>query len=228
MDKAARMKLKKSYEGADLLMFHSKRNDPGKFKRFRSILACRWSDVTKEAGIKETACILGAFYGIRKSYYEHINGFHGHKVWGCLEPMISLKVWLTGGRCLCDKDILVFHIFSRRGRHRISKTHILYNKLLTAHLLFDDELLDRLINFVRDERDFGEAMAMVKKDIKALRDEMKPILVRKLNELEDRVFIDTSDKTLTNNEIKATKRYKKMAFQKDKTLNAGDKTPTKK
>lgn len=139
--------------GARLLPFHNKQTDPAKTPGFRSILASQWLPFNhKETGVIVVPVVLGALYGIKKSWYQHIDGFAGHKVWGTLEPYISLKSWLFGGNCLCDKNVEVGHIFNRNPNHGIPQAAVYYNKIWTASVLFDTKISGELISYLPKTR----------------------------------------------------------------------------
>jgi glycosyltransferase involved in cell wall biosynthesis len=95
-------------------------------------------------------CILGAAYGVKKSWYNYIDGFWGHRKWGSLEPYISLKSWLFGGSCMTAPHIETGHIFNEtQGRHGTGFENLAYNSMLVAWLLFDDKDRDWLIRHLK-------------------------------------------------------------------------------
>lgn len=109
----------------------------------------------------EVACILGAAYGVTKSWYNHIDGWWGHRKWGTLEPYISLKCWLFGGSCLTAPHIETGHIFKSQGAHGTGYKYIAYNSMLTAWLLFDRDDREWLIRHLRNHDWVLEAKAMI-------------------------------------------------------------------
>lgn len=98
-------------------------------------------------GMVEIPCILGAFYGTTKKWYQHLDGFWGHKKWGSLEAYISLKSHLFGGRCYVTSDVITGHYFKADGTHKTPIEHVHYNKLLIAWLLFNDEDREKLLSW---------------------------------------------------------------------------------
>lgn len=133
---------------ATILFYHDHISHPKKPKNFRNILEAQWIRKTDETSMFEVPCVLGAAYGVSKEWYNYIDGWWGHLSWGSLEPYISLKSWLMGGSCLCDPSIETAHIFKRSGTHGTQLSHLMYNKLLLAHLLMPDTLRDNLISFL--------------------------------------------------------------------------------
>ena len=147
MDFEVRRKVLRCY-GATIIFFHDKKSNPKKEESFRGILEAQWRPIDKE--IKdmsyELPCILGACYGVKKDWYQYIDGFWGHRQWGTLEPYISLKSWLFGGSCRVAPHIETAHIFKKDGTHAILQDNLLYNKMMIATLLFNDS--KRLIDFL--------------------------------------------------------------------------------
>ena len=146
-------RLKQKLNGATILVYHDSKSNPGAVPdNFRGILDAKWLPANnKETQPYEIPCVLGAFYGVKKSWYNYIEGWAGHKIWGGLEPMISLKSWLFGGSCIMVPDVEIAHIFRKKheGR-RLPLGVVNYNKILTALLLFQADS-PRVVNFLPSE-----------------------------------------------------------------------------
>jgi len=130
---------------------------------FRNILEAKWIE-RQEGSVCDLPCILGAFYGVTKDWYNHIKGYRGHRYWGTLEPYISIKSWFAGGNCKIANDIEVAHIFKQRPSHVTMQHDLLYNKILACEVLFDREIRTKLINFLGDNEHIQRAKRMVLKD----------------------------------------------------------------
>ena len=176
------------YNGARILFRQSNKDMPDMPDDFRTILNAQWLDrqiyslfasETDNKGFKEhlkrvnnidykenesyeVPCILGAFYGVRKRWYQYIDGFWGHKQWGTLEPYISLKSWMFGGNCLTAPHIETAHIFKENGTHDTPFASIIYNKLLVANLLFYKYEREMLINHLPSHDYVDKAKNMIK------------------------------------------------------------------
>lgn len=158
------------YNGATILMAYGKED--------WNILKAEWlprenrllkkgpelaQEILKPYGVKysdtesyEIPCILGAAYGVKKSWYNYIDGFWGHRKWGTLEPYISLKSWLFGGNCLTAPHIETAHIFNdTQGRHGTGVANLAYNSMLVAYLLFEGEDADWLVRHIM--RKYGKS-----------------------------------------------------------------------
>jgi len=125
----------------------------------------------------EIPCVLGAFYWTTKEFYNKIGGFdtlpnnhyRGQQRWGSLEPYLSLKVWLAGGSCVLYPNIEAGHVFARvtiynqwakGGR---SAQWMFWNRLFMLEtMIFDEELKQKLYNFMHPELNFGVAQKMIK------------------------------------------------------------------
>lgn len=125
----------------------------------------------------EVPCILGAAYGVKKYWYNYIDGFWGHIKWGSLEPYISLKSWLFGGNCLTAPHIETGHIFNdTQGRHGTGYVPLAYNSMLVAWLLFDEEDRKWLIRHLRFHDWVIEAMKMINRDMPKIEEKRKEYL----------------------------------------------------
>jgi hypothetical protein len=130
----------------------------------REFLPLRRPDYVAPTESYEVPCILGAAYGTTKTWYQYIDGFWGHRFWGTLEPLISLKCWFMGGRCLVAPHIETAHIFNEVGIHADQYQYGLYksyNRILTSWLIFPDEMRESLINWLPDNDFVNEAVGMI-------------------------------------------------------------------
>ena len=133
------------YSGAAILIFHDSKSNPKKKPNFRGLHQSKWLPY-KGGDSYEIPCILGACYGTTKQWYQHVDGFWGHMLWGHLEPLISYKSYLFGGSCRVAPKAEVGHIFKAQGTHGTAQEALVYNQILISKLLFDDS--QRLINFL--------------------------------------------------------------------------------
>ena len=187
------------YNGATILMLHGHNDTPDQPQDFQSILNAQWMPreylplrrpgVVDRTDSYEIPCILGAAYGVTKKWYNHIDGFWGHKKWGTLEPYISLKSYLFGGNCLTAPHIETAHIFKVKGTHNTGLEFVAYNKLLTSWLLFSVPDKDRLINHLK-EHDYvlrgKELIAENLQDILKKRDEYRKKTVFSIKQIVDK------------------------------------------
>ncbi len=156
-------------QGANLLVFHDHKTHPKKPENFRNIFEGQWrkSLNVKQSDIDsfEIQCLMGAAYGVTKDWYNYIDGFAGHKLWGTLEPYISLKSWLFGGTIRLAPRIETGHIFKREGTHKTPLAALIYNKIFVATVLFEDADTERLVKFLGNNNTVITAKQMVDNNI---------------------------------------------------------------
>lgn len=106
-------------------------------------LSVEWifCDIWPNKNIIDIPCVLGASYACEKTYWQYLRGLSGLKSYGMDEQMISLKVWLEGGRCRLLKDLSFGHIFrsSETVPYKIDSIDFLYNKLYIIELLIGEQ-----------------------------------------------------------------------------------------
>jgi glycosyltransferase involved in cell wall biosynthesis len=151
---------------------------------YSDILQCRWIKEKRDDKPYCVPSVLGAAYIVRRDWYLHIGGWGwldeglsfsreerkwmGHKKWGGLEPMISLKSWFAGGDCMVDPGWETGHIFGR-GNH-IKKTRARrmdmywFNKLYSAHTLFSSEEASILDNHLPHGRNQNTARTIISRN----------------------------------------------------------------
>ena len=111
----------------------------------------------------EIPCLMGAFYFTTKKFYDKIHGwdteesvrYQGHQGWGSLEPYISLKTKIYGGKLRVYPDFEVGHIFGRVTGENISRSvredlHW-FNRLFMVHTMTDSPLKEELLAFPHPE-----------------------------------------------------------------------------
>lgn len=169
--------------GATILMFHDKKSNPKKTDTFRGILEAQWLPSKASQEGYEIPCLLGAFYGVKKSWFEYCDGWAGHRKWGTLEPMISLKSWMFGGSCRMAPGVETGHIFKKQGTHGTPQDVLIYNKMLVATMLIEDDkrFIDFLGSNVVVER--GRQMYF----------EIYPWIIEKRNEYKDKIVLSLKD-----------------------------------
>lgn len=120
-------------------------NDP----KFSRILQAKWNYREPEGEeFAEIGCLLGAFYWMHKEDYEKINGWNGHRMWGNLEPFLSIKARAHGMKIMVDKKLEAAHYYGRSVSARRQDLWY-YNMLFMAHTMFSDALRDDLVEYLR-------------------------------------------------------------------------------
>ncbi len=114
-----------------------------------TLLATRWINEAPLANRSEIPCLLGAFYFTTKSWYNHIGGFDDmHRFWGCLEPWISIKTWLSGGSIHVLSDLETGHVFNKYGDGSSMNGRggmAWYNKFFVAYTQLPEDMIGKLV-----------------------------------------------------------------------------------
>lgn len=139
------------------------------------LLSSIWNSKEQKTGenVEEIPCVLGATYACSKKYWKYIKGLEGLRYYGCDEAFMSLKVWLTGGKCKLIKDITVGHIYRTRAPYRIDDNDTVYNKLLIAELLFPDTIKKNI--FTRFKQSSLEKFVYASSLLKENKDRIKEL-----------------------------------------------------
>lgn len=89
----------------------------------------------------EIPCVLGAGYACNKQYWNSIHGLKGLRNYGLDEQFISLKVWLSGGRCKLVNNVTFGHVYRQIAPYHIDSVDIIYNKLFIAKTLLPNDYI---------------------------------------------------------------------------------------
>jgi len=142
---------------------------------YKDILEAKWQSKQSDEPY-EIPCVYGAFYWLTKEFYQKMHGWDtvegeewkGHKYWGCLEPAISLKAKVYGGRGVLYPDFRVGHIFGRIDdifKVRSVRTDLKYwNALWVAHTMLDDAFRDEVLAFPKQCLNLSQAQGYIKKN----------------------------------------------------------------
>lgn len=206
--------------GADLLFRVDKDDLPqDSLKRqsavFADILQAKWTDGREVDSSYDIPCILGAAYVTTREWYTKIGGwgwiknidslsreeskYAGFRRWGGLEPMISLKTWLSGGKCQINPGWTTYHVFDRK--EHVTKTRgtqedkYYFNKLFIAHTLFEKRQTDMLDGHLLDKKNENTARHIIRKNKKSIsleREWMSKIQIHDYTFFEDKFGYDLS------------------------------------
>lgn len=104
-----------------------------------SVLDATWNYTEKciNEDFEEIPCVLGAAYAASREYWTFLKGLSGLYGYGCDEAYISMKVWLSGGRCLLAKNVIIGHLYRDAFPYTVRKNHYLYNQLFITYVLCD-------------------------------------------------------------------------------------------
>ncbi|UCH92605.1 MAG: glycosyltransferase [Candidatus Aminicenantes bacterium] len=149
------------YVGCGLKLFLTQKDNPSRPGNYRNIIESKWAE-ERDGKIYQVPCLMGANYFFKKAWYQKLHGFRGLKTWGNSEPFLSLKSWLAGGDVRIIKDIEIGHLYRKKNPNPVLREHIIYNKAVTAKILFTPDLAGELINFLEDNPGFDKAKEQLK------------------------------------------------------------------
>lgn len=85
----------------------------------------------------EIPCCLGAAYSTSKELWYKLGGLNGLIKYGLDEPLISLKVWLSGGKVLLMNDWGVGHLYRGKSPYNVPLSFLDQNQIYLIHLFTD-------------------------------------------------------------------------------------------
>jgi len=171
--------------GADLLFYVTEEDLPKESALrdrkggYTALFKAKWLDGKQSDDPYEIPCALGAFYFTSRAYYNALGGFdtvkgnryQGHRVWGSLEPYLSLKSWLVGGGCTLYPKIEAGHVFARINQHnRLKKggrgaDWMFWNQLFILEtMILNQSLHNRLEDFLHPELNLGVARQWIRRN----------------------------------------------------------------
>lgn len=171
-----------SYHGCDLKLFVTQKDNPRKPPGFRNIIESTWAE--KRYGKSyPLPCLMGSNYFFKKAWYMHLHGFQGLKTWGNAEPFLSLKSWLAGGDTRITKDIEIGHLYRRKNPNPVPREHIIYNKIVTAVILFTPQFAAELVDFLGDRSPVLKAKEILRTNASSIEAERRYFAeIKKLSE----------------------------------------------
>lgn len=111
------------------------------FEDYEQLAVC-WNSYpsSTDKKIVQVPCVLGAAYATNKNYWQYLKGLYGLRGYGYDEQLISMKVWLSGGRCIWLKDVLTGHLYRDVFPYEVNNVDYIFNKLYIAELFLPMEL----------------------------------------------------------------------------------------
>lgn len=166
------------YYGADLVWKYAGYNEKYVSKILRTdghytqIIKGQWRKTKDGEEPYEVPCLLGAFYACSKEFYTRIGGFdtvkgelwQGHKKWGHLEPMLSLKARVYGGNTMIVPSVEVGHIFNRAVDGVRSKDYQIWNSLWIAETMLTERCRVELYSFLKAEHNLSVAQKWIQQN----------------------------------------------------------------
>lgn len=169
------------YFGATLLLSNK---NPSKDRPATEILEPKWLN-KQGSGEYEIPCILGANYFFTKKRFDYIHGLKGLKMWGTSEPFLSLKNWLSGGKCKITTNFEIGHKFRNNAPYSTPVWNLIYNKVFLCKTILPEEYQLKLINSFKKDSIFKMAIEEIEKEalfVKTEREYYKSIFTKSFEE----------------------------------------------
>ena len=106
-----------------------------------------------EDNIIPVPLLLGADYMMSVEFWNKIHGLEGLLSWGQDETLLSLKVWLSGGKVLLIKDMIFGHIYRQQRPYKANSVEMNSNYIYTNYL------------FSRNEQEYNDLNYMYEKHL---------------------------------------------------------------
>jgi len=155
------------YYAAHILFHVTEKNNRKPALPFREYLEGKWNNWPRQrrldCNIEQVGCLMGAFYGCHRDWFLKIRGFEGHKTWGTLEPLLSLRSYVAGGDCIIDGKTVVGHIFKAASSKKPIRD-LIYNKLLVASTLLPKDMEKTVYEWAATLKHGRDAIKMIKED----------------------------------------------------------------
>jgi GT2 family glycosyltransferase len=104
----------------------------------------------------------GCCLAMRRDVFDAVGGFDGGMIdWGMVDSELCLRLWLLGYELRLIPQVEVGHLFREVLPYPVSRGSYLHNKLRLAWLHFGRSRLATVIDALRTEEDFGEALATI-------------------------------------------------------------------
>lgn len=173
---------KGAYYGADLVICDEKN------RIFQGV----WTKKKEEKNY-EIPCVMGACYFVNKKWFISIGGVKEHKMWGSLEPLLSLKYWLSGGEVRLMSDVRIGHKFRNTAPYKTELKYIEYNKIRPLKLFLSDDVFKSIIENIPNSFQKTEALKLLEEErdeLEKQKAEYNKIFIRDINWLIDKFDIE--------------------------------------
>jgi glycosyltransferase involved in cell wall biosynthesis len=151
-------------------------------------LKLQWNyfDTAPNDELAEISCVFGAAYACSKTYWEHLLGMKGLLCYGLEEQLISIKVWLEGGKCLLVKNFITGHLYRKAFPYEAPNMEMMYNRLFILELFFPYSIKNDFFAEFKsvNSKGFKEAYELLKinfNELKSLKDSLNAIFHNKID-----------------------------------------------
>lgn len=134
------------------------------------IMEPKWQKLQGK-GTYDVPCVLGACYGLNRSWFYKIGGFGRMRTWGGQEMCLSLKSWLAGGRCQIDTSIEVGHFFRTEAPNPHPSRDLWMNRMRIAEVCLPREAADFVVDEIGEHH--PDARGLFKRDLPRIKAERR-------------------------------------------------------
>lgn len=139
-------------------------------------LKVKWSyhrptDGDQQEDVVDVACVLGAGYVCSKDYWTRLRGLNGLRSYGSDEPLISMKVWLEGGRCRLIPNLPVGHLYRKQFPYTNPSADTLFNVVYITELFLGYSLRESVFRHIH--RKFPALAENAFREMDLIRDEIE-------------------------------------------------------
>lgn len=109
----------------------------------------------------ETVSLMGATYATSVNWWNKIGGLKGLYMYGHDEPLMSLKTYILGGKCVCFKNYAIGHLYRNKAVYGllnsiIVDTNILFIQYLMSHdknhnKEIEEKMFQKYLNAMREK-----------------------------------------------------------------------------
>lgn len=128
----------------------------------------KWSsNLNTECNLAEIPCVLGSVYASSKEHWIKIGGLSGLLIYGLEEPFMSIKTWMSGGKCIIIRDWGVGHLYRTSMPCPIPKVYAVYNQLVLSYFFLADDKYKDCLDEIKDrvgDGEFNKAMELFNKN----------------------------------------------------------------
>lgn len=105
--------------------------------------------------------LCGCFLVMRRLTFDLVGGFDSQMIrWGTEDSELNLRLWLLGYDLLLVPQVEVAHLFRKKHPYAIDWQSVIYNMLRLTFTHFSPDRITRVIDSLKQYRDFAAALAL--------------------------------------------------------------------
>lgn len=131
-------------------------------------------------------CVLGAAYATRRDYYLQLHGLNGLSQYGSDETLLSMKVWMSGGRCVLLRELEIAHLYRKKSPCGINRRAVYYNRMVCAELFLPEEIRQKYYKSLQIRPFFSDLwtlMETIRPEIEREREYLHNLFKKSFNDI---------------------------------------------